>query len=412
MSPEAENDENEIDRREFLHRASTWSVTGLSLASLAGSYAAEEVQASSREKMEVEMNDITFDDLLEIRKGGEGLTMGSGPSHVGTVSSVEEWEIKASALRDIFRQTLGRSPDQDSPIDPEVIEEIDNGDHIRRTIAYNLGPDERINGYLLLPKKIKGKTPAVLCIHQTTPFGKEQVVGTDKSEVGRTLSYALHLVRMGFITFAYDLLTANERKYEGLRDFETGPFYEQFPEWSIRGKDLWDVGKALDVLETIDEVDADRIGSIGHSQGGGITIHAMALESRIIAGVSSCGDWPARLSKNPFNHARTGWWVGRPFLRPYCYTGKQFPIDLHDYLALAAPRSIMPINALNDFAYSLEEAPLTRPAMEAMAGSVSRIFDLYGAGSNFQQILHEEKHSFSDGQRNTAYAFLKDKLQL
>ncbi|MBB30636.1 MAG: hypothetical protein CME25_17240 [Gemmatimonadetes bacterium] len=360
--------------------------------------------------METTMTDVTFDDLLEIRKGEEGLTMGSGPSRIGTVSNIEEWEIKAAALRDIFRQTLGRKPDVDCPLDQEVVEEKNHGDHIRRTIAYNLAPDERINGYLLIPKNLKGKAPAVLCIHQTTPFGKEQVVGTDESEVGRDLSYALHLVREGFVTFAYDLLTANERKYKDLRDFETAPFYEKFPEWSIRGKDLWDVQKALDLLETIDEVDPRRIGSIGHSQGGGITIHAMALEPRIQAGVSSCGDWPARLSKNPFNHARTGWWVGRPFLRPYCYTGKQFPIDLHEYLALAAPRSIMPINALNDFAYSLDEAPLTRPIMEAMSRTVSKVFALYSVESNFQQILHEEKHSFHTAQRETAYTFLKSKL--
>ena len=71
--------------------------------------------------METTMTDVTFDDLLEIRKGEEGLTMGSGPSRIGTVSNIEEWEIKAAALRDIFRQTLGRKPDVDCPLDQEVV---------------------------------------------------------------------------------------------------------------------------------------------------------------------------------------------------------------------------------------------------------------------------------------------------
>lgn len=357
------------------------------------------------------MPDVNFDDLLLIRKGGENLTLGGGPTSVEPLDTLEDWEIKAAALRDIFRQTLGRAPDAACPLEPEVTAETDCGDHLRRSIAYNVQPGERISAYALIPRTLTGRAPAVLCIHQTTPHGKEQVIGNDRTEKGRTLAYALHLVRRGFVAFAYDLLTANERKYDGLRDFDTAPFYEQYPEWSIRGKDLWDLSRAVDLLETLDEVDPERIGSIGHSQGGGITIHAMALEPRIVAGVSSCGDWPARLSKNPFNHARTSWWVGRPFLRPYCYAGKPFPIDLHEYLALAAPRAIMAITALNDFQYTLEEAPALRPAFENLAETVSKIFALYGAEANFRQVLHTEGHGFGDAQRETAYAFLEEKLR-
>ncbi len=356
------------------------------------------------------MADITFDDLLEIRRGGDGLTMGGGPSHIATIETVEEWETKADALRAIFRQTLGRGPSEVCPLDAEVVLESDQGDHVKRSIAYNVGPGERIVADVLIPEGLNGRVPAVLCIHPTTPFGRQQVIGNDPSEKGKDRAYALHLVRRGFITLSYDLLSANERKYEGLRDFDTAPFYEEFPEWSIRGKDLWDLCRAIDLLQTIPEVDAQRIGSIGHSQGGGITIHAMALEPRIMAGVASCGDWPARFSKNPFNHARTGWWVGRPLLRPYCQTGKPFPIELHETLALAAPRAIMHITALNDFQYSLEETRFTRPVLERMGDAVSSVFSLYGATDNYRQVLHEDGHGFAGPQRELAYTFLEKQL--
>ena len=358
------------------------------------------------------MADITFDDLLEIRRGGDGLTMGGGPSHIATIETVEEWETKADALRAIFRQTLGRGPSEVCPLEAEVVSETEQGDHVKRSIAYNVGPDERIVADVLIPEGLNGRVPAVLCIHPTTPFGRQQVIGNDPSEKGKDRAYALHLVRRGFITLAYDLLSANERKYEGLRDFDTAPFYEEFPEWSVRGKDLWDLSRAVDLLETIAEVDAERIGSIGHSQGGGITIHAMALEPRISVGVASCGDWPARFSKNPFNHARTGWWVGRPLLRPYCQTGKPFPIELHETLALAAPRAIMHITALNDFQYRLEETRRTRPVLERMGDAVSSVFSLYGAAANYRQVLHEEGHGFAGPQRKLAYGFLENRLDV
>jgi len=358
------------------------------------------------------MDKIDFVDLLNIRKGGENLTMGSGPSRIEQITTVEEWEIKAKALREIFLQTLGVPPQVSCPLSPEVIDEVDCGDYTKRKVEYFLEPDEKISAYVLIPKNLRGKAPAVLCIHPTTPLGKEQAIGNDNTERGQERAYALHLVKRGYVTLAFDLLSAGERCYEGLRAFDTTPFYEKYPKWSVRGKDLWDVSRAIDFLQTVDEVDSERIGSIGHSQGGGITIHAMALDSRIKAGVSNCGTWPVRLSKNPFNHARTGWWVGRPFLRPYCYTGKSFPIDMHECLALAAPRAIMNISALNDCMYALEEENITRPAFDNLAENVSKVFSLLNAEDNFKNVLHTNGHSFLQEQRKVAYAFLAEKMNI
>ncbi len=357
------------------------------------------------------MGPVRFDDLLDIRKGGEGLTLGSGPSRLEKIATVEEWEIKADALRTILLQTLGQTPEVSRPLSPEVVEEVDCGDHTRRKVAYFVGPDEKISAYVLIPKDSAGRMPAVLCLHPTTSLGKEQAIGNDPELRGQDCAYALHLVRRGYVTLAYDLLSAGERTYAGLRAFDTAPFYEAYPRWSVRGKDLWDVSCAVGLLEGLEEVDPDRIGCIGHSQGGGITIHAMALDERIKAGVSNCGVWPYRLSKNPFNNARTGWWVGRPLLRAYCWTGKPFPIDLHEYLALIAPRAVLNIVALNDWMYTLEEESISRPALEGLAEAVTGVFGLLDAGENFKQVLHGRGHSFLQEQREIAYTFLDEKLK-
>ena len=357
------------------------------------------------------MNEINFDDLLDIRKGGENLTTGSGSSYIDKITTIEEWEIKAKALREIFIQTLGQTPEISCSLSPEVIEEVDCGDYVKRKVKYSLEPGERISAYVLIPKRLNGKAPAVLCIHPTTPLGKEQAIGNDNTAEGQDRAYALHLVNCGYITLAYDLLSAGERCYEGLRAFDTAPFYEKYPKWSVRGKDLWDVSRAIDFLQTMAEVDTERIGSIGHSQGGGITIDTIAVDDRIKAGVSNCGTWPMRLSKNPFNHARTGWWVGRPFLRPYCYTGKPFPIDMHECLALAAPRAIMNISALNDCMYTLEEENISRPAFSNLAENVAKVFSLLNAEDNFKNVLHTSGHTFLQEQREIAYSFLDEKLK-
>jgi len=358
------------------------------------------------------MTAVDFSDLLDIRKGGEDLTSGGGNSGVVPVSSVDEWEQKAAALKELYGMTLGRAPYTHAiDFDIDVSGETDCGDYVKRDVVYNTGPHERITAYMLIPKSAVGRTPAVLCLHQTIGMGKEQIIGNDPTPVGQDLAIALHLVKRGFITFAYDLLAAGERCYPGLEPFDTAPFYKKYPEWSVRGKDLYDVARAIDVLQTMPEVDPDRIGSIGHSQGGGNTIHAMAVESRIKAGVSNCGIWPCRIAKNPYGEARTVWWVGRPALRPFCLTGKPFPSQIQELMALAAPRALMNISALNDCQYSVEEKNLTAPAFENMAQNIRKVFRLYGRESAFASITHLNGHSFNEEQRHHAYSFLDRHLK-
>jgi dienelactone hydrolase len=355
------------------------------------------------------MKKINFSDLLLIREGSD---MGDGDSRLVPIRSVQEWEHKAHALRQIFMLILGEVPYHDIDPAPEIVSEEDCGNYLRRKILYNSGPDERIPAYMLLPKTRQAKTPAVLCIHQTVDTGKDQVIGLDHTPQGCDMACAEHLVEQGFITFAYDILPAGERAYPGVESFDTGPFYEKYPNWSAVGKEAFDASQALNVLATMPEVDSDNLGSIGHSKGGGITIHTMALDKRIKAGVSSCGAWPNRISKNPFRSARASWWVGLPRMRPFCLTGKEFPVQLHELLALSAPRAIMNITALNDNNYTLDEQPFTRQAYLDMEENIKKIYRLYNREDYFESLIHLNGHRFIEEQRIRAYNFLKRHLTI
>lgn len=358
------------------------------------------------------MTDYGFDDLLNIRKGSEGLTMGSGASRIGRVESPAEWKTKADALRLLFIQTLGQQPQLPQETDPKILQETDRGSHWMREVQYSVDVDERIEAFVLIPKNLNGPAPAVLCIPPTKPDPRQWLIGNVDTPEGFQRAYALHLVERGYVTLVYDWMSAGSRSFEGYREFDTAPFYEKYPDWSARGKDLWDAARSLDVLEQMDEVDGERMGSIGHSQGGGITIDLAAIDERIKVGVSSCGGCPERLSKNPFNNARTSWWVGRPALRPFCVTGKSFPADMHEVLALAAPRAMMLSTAVNDYQYHLEkDSDVLRDGFEQMASSVEKVYELLDASGRFQSLLHEQGHGFPDDQREAAYEFIDSVLK-
>jgi hypothetical protein len=74
---------------------------------------------------------------------------------------------------------------------------------------------------------------------------------------------------------------------------DTRGFYRQHPEWSIVGKNTWDIMRSVDFLQTLDFVDRANIGSIGWSLGGQTVLFAAAFEPRITATVTNGGvlDW-------------------------------------------------------------------------------------------------------------------------
>ena len=355
------------------------------------------------------MNTPRFDDLLLLRKGGRHLTFGGGPSRVAPARTPSEWRLKTEALRAILLQTLGRAPDARPPLALRVEGTVDRGDHLERRISYLVEPDERVAALVLIPKGARVRRPAALCIHSTHDHGMLEVVGRG-GRVGISPSanraYALMLVRRGYIAFAPELLGSGERRFRGRVAFDNQPLFKKHPEWSGLGKDLWDLRAALDVLERIPGVDPRRIASVGHSQGAGLTVHLMALDSRIRAGVANCGWWPFRVSKNPFNAARTSWWTGRPALRPFCWAGKPMPIDLHEVLALSSPRPLLLVHALNDCGFTPREAPRSRSMWRTLAREVGRVDRLLGAPRRLRIELHLKGHDFPAAERALAWSFL------
>ena len=210
-------------------------------------------------------------------------------------------------------------------------------------------PGERISAYLLLPSNAGGRAPAVVCPHQTTQAGKKEPAGLAGN---RELHTALRLAERGYVTLTYDALCFGDRHDAASGHYgDAIPFYRRRREWSLLGKMIWDLSRGLDYLQTLDFVDANRIGSIGHSHGGITTLWAMAIDDRIRAGVSSCGFDTFRLDGNTFrwSHAtallpRLGFYVSSPHITMDRYRAMpdsevvQVPFDQHMMLALIAPR--------------------------------------------------------------------------
>jgi len=234
----------------------------------------------------------------------------------------------------------------------------ENGSIERYHVSFQTEADDRVTGWLLVPNIAREQpTPAMICIHSTTAgSGKDATIGLsgrtpvdppDTSEGGR--SYGLYLARHGYVTLSIDLLTDGERIEPGEAVLQTRPFYERHPEWSIVGKNSWDIMRSIDFLETLDFVDPNHIGCIGLSLGGQTVVFASAFEARLAATVSIGGvlDW----------HRGTETWSrskGRYIFikkyRPYIDNPElQVPVDFDELMMMIAPRPFLILSSEWEF---------------------------------------------------------------
>lgn len=96
------------------------------------------------------------------------------------------------------------------------------------------------------------------------------------------------------------------------------------------GKWVWDAARLLDYLATRPEFDMKRVGMIGHSLGGKMTLYATAMDDRIRAAVSS--EPGIGLS---FSNYDDFWYLGEE-------RGRLPPgTDQHELLAMIAPRPFL-----------------------------------------------------------------------
>jgi dienelactone hydrolase len=279
----------------------------------------------------------------------------------------------------------------------EILHEETLDGYVRKRIAYCVGEDERIPAYLLQPTELLTPAPAIVALHQTVDSGKDEVVGLDGDPA---LAYGHELAMRGYIVLAPDHLTAGERIYPDAGSFDSGPFYEEYPEWSMAGKNLEDSHAAVDVLTMLDAVDKERIGVIGHSHGGHNAIFVAALDDRIKAAVSNCGFSVFSEEEERLEWSLEEGYIYFPTLRPYFLENVEPPFDLHEVAALIAPRPWLNISAYVDVAYGNQEF------LAEVGTQLFQVYDLLEATEGFGYYMHGNNHSFPRSARALAYGWL------
>jgi len=333
-------------------------------------------------------------DVPAIQSSWDDLTAG--------LETREQWHERRKVLKqrylDLIRDQYkpARLPLDLQVHETAVVENL----YTRKLISYQVETDDRVYAYLGIPLEIEGKAPGIVALHGTIDQGKSRVAGLVENP---DKAYLDHLCRRGYVVIAPEHFVSGHRiPKEG--SYETAAFHKKHPEWTAVGKFTWEHSIAIDVLSTLEEVDPNRIGALGHSLGGHGSMFLAAYDDRIKVAVCNCGASFFRHNPKVMAWSRTSWYKYFKHIRPDLEKGQLPPIDFHEIMALIAPRAFLDISALND------GPPGTQRQRALMLMKVMDIYELDGVPENFGFYIHGRGHSVAHESRQLIYAWMDSHL--
>lgn len=304
------------------------------------------------------------------------------------IKNVTDWQKRRAHILTNMQQVMGELPDEGRriPLDAEVLEEVQLPKFTRKKIIFAAEKDDRVPAYLLIPNDLKGRAPAMLCLHQTTRIGKGEPAGLGGLP---NLHYAEELAERGCVTLAPD--------YPNYGDYHLDVYARGYVSATMKG--IYNHTRAVDLLRSLPEVEGKRIGCIGHSLGGHNSLYVAAFDERIQVVVTSCGF-------NSFFKYCGGdltTWSHAGYMpritSVYDKDPRKMPFDFTEVVAAVAPRSLF-INApLRDNNF---EVSGVYDCLEA----AKPVYALFNASDRLTATYPDCGHDFPPEVRQAAYTFV------
>ncbi|MEW6358362.1 MAG: acetylxylan esterase [Planctomycetota bacterium] len=307
------------------------------------------------------------------------------------VKTVEDWRIRREHILANMQCVMGTMPadERKVPLDVQIIETETLPAVTRQKITYASEKNHRVPAYLLIPNHLKGKAPAMVCLHGTDGSrGRIAGLGPDYSR------YALELAERGYVTIAPDYITLGDNVVDlDKLDYASGTM-----------KGIWDHMRAVDLLQSLPQVNAERIGVVGLSLGGHNSLFVGAFDHRLKVIVTSSGfdsfcDYKGGDLK--------GWCQGRYMPRIESVYGKdpsKLPFDFPEVLAAIAPRPLYIHAPLSDSNFKVD-------SVKKCVHAATSVYRLLGAEGNLVAAYPPGVHGFPADARKAAYEFIDKALR-
>jgi dienelactone hydrolase len=266
---------------------------------------------------------------------------------------------------------LGPMPDRVPP-NLETLESVQCDGYRRDKIVFDSEDTMSVPAYLLVPDQRTQAGPAVLACHGHGP-GKSQAVGLEHTDAPNS-DYALQLVNQGYVVMAPDLRCFGERQDWNPEDHyacDTNLVHAVMAGQNPLAHNVWDLQRCLDVLGDHPLVDPSRLGMVGLSYGGTVTLFTAAVDERVAVAVVSgyFSSW-AESHKMPWNMCGS-----------QVAFGMLGRLEHEDLGALIAPRPLLIESGTEDYLFPVaaatESVRRTRLVYDAEGASDRLVHDVF-----------------------------------
>ncbi len=295
----------------------------------------------------------------------------------GTWSNREQWETRAEKIRQQILSGGGLDPlPERTPLNPIVHSLRSFVAYTVESVAFEARPGFFVYGNLYRPLGRSGAFPGILCPHGHYTGIDGGRFRADHQQLCATLA------RMGAVVFAYDMI--------GFGDSQNLGWNHEHPQ--VLTLQTWSSIRAVDFLQSLVDVDDQRIAITGCSGGGTQSFLLTAIDERVKVSVPV-----VMVSAHFFGgcHCESGMPIHKT---PELETSNV------EFAALAAPRPTMLISVGGDWSKNTPQVEF--PYIQ----NVYRQFDAVANVEN--KHFPDEDHGYQLIKRQAMYPFMVKHLKL
>jgi dienelactone hydrolase len=296
------------------------------------------------------------------------------------------WQASLARRREMWREMIGLSPlPERQPLHATVTGVLERGDYVVEKLHFQSLPGAYVAGNLYRPAKVTQRLPAVLYL-----------CGHTKGKVNAPYQanprwFGQH----GYVALVLDPIQLGE-----CQGMHHGTYREERWDWPSRGytpvgTEVWNTMRALDYLETRDDVDAERMGVTGLSGGGVVSWCLGAADERVKVVVPVCQTGSTEhvvVDRATDGHCDCAFWIN--YYR-WCWP---------DLGALIAPRALLIASGTEDV--------LWRPyAFRDVAHRIRHQYAALEAADHFELVEDLTPHGYTPRLRQAIFTWFNTHLK-
>jgi len=304
--------------------------------------------------------------ITEIRHGDMTYTL---PEY----KTKEEWLKRAKEYRYHILVSNGLYPmPEKTPLNAKIFGKVEYEDYTIEKVYFESYPGFLVTGNLYRPKGKKGPFPSI-----ANPHGHWSNGRLENSDGGSIPGRCINFAKQGIVAFAYDMVGRNDST-QVAHDFRE----DSAALWGINlmALQLWNSIRVIDFLQSLPDVDPERIGCTGASGGGTQTFMLMAVDDRVKVAA------PVNMISAHFQGGCN------------CENAHNLRLDMYNVEigAMMAPRPLLLISATGDW---------TANTPQVEYPDIRSIYKLFGAEDKVHSVQIDAPHNYNKDSREPVYAW-------